>query len=277
MLLSQLIDLYLLDKSFELSSNSLVLYKTVYGRFLSLVCDKSIEELTANDFKRYLAEQETLSARSKNTHYQTLRSLFTYALDEEYTEHHIMAKVKAPRFHPEQPTPLMPDEIKAVLAYTRNKKRLDAIVKLALDTGLRVSEVTGLDAKDVDYKTGRITVVGKGNKPRTVYAGKKALKAIMVYRLNVTGSPLFLTRQGKRLHKTEIQRAIYNMAKVLDIAIHFHLFRHTYAYSAVKNGMSIATLSSVLGHSDQKITLDYVKVLQSDVQMMVNYSPLDNL
>lgn len=277
MLLSQLIDLFLLDKSFELSTNSLVLYKTVYSRFLLLVGDKSLEDITANDFKRYLAEQSTLSSRSKNTHYQTLRSLFTYALTEEHSDNHMMAKVKAPRFHPDQPTPLMPDEIKAILAYTKGKKRLDAIVKLALDTGLRVSEATSLNAADVDYKTGRISVVGKGNKPRTVYAGKKALKAIMLYRLNMTTLPLFVTRQGKRLHKTEIQRSIARMASDLEMAIHFHLFRHTYAYTAVKNGMSISSLSSALGHSDVSTTFSYVKVLQSDVQAMVNFSPLDNL
>lgn len=277
MLLSQLIDLYLLDKSFDLSSNSLVLYKTVYNRFLLLVGDKAIEDITVNDFKRYLAEQNTLSSRSKNTHYQTLRSLFTYALTEEYSDNHIMAKVKAPRFHPEQPTPLLADEIKAILAYTRSKKRLDAIVKLALDTGCRISEITAMNADSIDYKTGRISVLGKGSKPRTVYAGKKALKAIMLYRLNMTAIPLFVTRQGKRLHKTEIQRAIAKMSSDLEMHIHFHLFRHTYAYTAVKNGMSISSLSSVLGHSDVATTFSYVKVLQSDVQAMVSYSPLDNL
>ena len=117
MKLTELIQLYTLDRSFELSANSLTLYQTVFNRFVQHVGDKDITSLTASDFKGYLSSQESLSARSKNTHFQALHSLFTYCLDESYSDNHLMAKVKAPKFHPVQPSPLLADEIKRVLEY----------------------------------------------------------------------------------------------------------------------------------------------------------------
>ena len=124
-------------------------------------------------------------------------------------------------------------------------------------TGLRVSELSGLDMKDVDMVRRRVRTVGKGSKEREVVFGRLAHEALERY-LN-EGRPkmgggrtdaLFLNKSGGRLSKRSVQEMVkkYSMQST-DTKVHPHMLRHTFATPMLDGGADLRIVQELLGHS----------------------------
>ena len=141
-----------------------------------------------------------------------------------------------------------------------------AILELLYSSGLRVSELTGLDIGDLDLSGGMVRVLGKGGKERIVPVGSRAVEAIRDYltlRGELAGSgALFLNTRGERINRRSVGRIVD--AHVLRIAafkrISPHILRHTFATHLLEGGADLRAIQELLGHASLSTTQKYTHV-----------------
>ena len=160
------------------------------------------------------------------------------------------------------------DSIKTdTLAGTRNR----AIFETLYSSGVRVSELEGLNVFDVDLKRCLIRVVGKGNKERIVPIGTKAIAAIKAYRKRLqkeagigedNNTPLFLNKDQGRLTSRSIARILDKTAREcgLLIPVSPHALRHTFATHMLDAGADLRVVQELLGHKSLSTTQKYTHV-----------------
>ena len=143
-----------------------------------------------------------------------------------------------------------------------------AILEVLYATGLRVSELSGLDMKDVDMTRRRVRTIGKGSKEREVVFGKPAQEALERYinegRPKLGGrrtDALFLNRFGGRLTKRSVQEMVkrYSLQST-DTKVHPHMLRHTFATHLLDGGADLRIVQELLGHSSPATTQIYTHV-----------------
>lgn len=160
------------------------------------------------------------------------------------------------------------DSIKTdTLAGIRNR----AIFETLYSSGIRVSELEGLNVFDVDFSRCLIRVVGKGNKERIVPIGKKAVATIKEYRKRLQSEagiaeednePLFLNKDNGRLTSRSIARILNKTAREcgLLIPVSPHALRHTYATHMLDAGADLRVVQELLGHKSLSTTQKYTHV-----------------
>jgi integrase/recombinase XerC len=141
-----------------------------------------------------------------------------------------------------------------------------AILELLYSSGLRVSELTGLDVGDLDQPGGMVRVLGKGSKERIVPVGSVALTALATY-LAERGvpdeeAPLFLGSRGGRINRRTVARVVERWsARMLAFrAISPHTLRHTFATHLLEGGADLRSIQELLGHSSLSTTQKYTHV-----------------
>lgn len=145
-------------------------------------------------------------------------------------------------------------------------KRDVAILELLYGCGVRVSELTGLNLEDIDWKEHWIRVRGKGKKERQVPIGKKAVAALERYlpdRVSLTGeSALFFGTRGARITDRGVRHMVklYSTALLGDSSLHPHSFRHAYATHLLSDGADLRAIQELLGHSQLSTTQKYTQV-----------------
>ncbi len=164
--------------------------------------------------------------------------------------------------------------------------RWTAVLWVLLDTGLRLSELTGLTLERVDLEVGSARVVGKGGKERLVPIGSAALFALRRY-LDRRGGPargaVFLDDDGRPLSPTAVYKGIRSLgarAGISGVRCSPHTFRHTFATRYLLLGGDLLTLARLLGHSPHslEVTQRYVTLLDADLRAAHRrFSPGDDL
>jgi len=158
-----------------------------------------------------------------------------------------------------------------VLAY-RNR----AIFETLYSSGIRVSELAGMNALDVDFEAGLIRVFGKGRKERLVPVGTKALDAIRAYRERLfletatsgkttassENGPLFLNKHNGRLTTRSIARILQKTAVAcgLSTPVSPHMMRHSFATHMLDAGADLKAVQEILGHESLSTTQKYTHV-----------------
>ena len=149
-----------------------------------------------------------------------------------------------------------------------------AILETLYSTGIRVSEVVGLDENNIDFFAGMIKVQGKGKKERLVPIGSHALKAINEYidsksksrrngkRQGNSSGPLFLNKFGDRLTARSVARSLDKYLKMsgVNLLTSPHTFRHSYATHLLDKGADLRAVQELLGHSNLSTTQVYTHV-----------------
>ena len=148
---------------------------------------------------------------------------------------------------------------------TRLGVRDKAIMELFYSSGLRLSELVGLNLGDVDRGDRTVRVLGKGRKTRIVPVGKHALDAIARWlkeraTLAATGEQaLFVGSRGERLGPRAIQKRIAGWAKQQGLGrhVHPHLFRHSFATHLLESSQDLRGVQELLGHANISTTQVY--------------------
>lgn len=172
---------------------------------------------------------------------------------------------------------------------SKTKRRDFAIIALFLNTGMRLSELVGLNIKSFDSELVSVKVKGKGNKERVIYLNdisKSALRDYLEERLDPTTSvkdseALFISRLGTRISTKTVQWMVY---KYLDLAglgakgLSTHKLRHTAATLMYQSGnVDIRVLKDILGHEQLNTTQIYTHVIDRNIENAVKQNPLANL
>lgn len=158
------------------------------------------------------------------------------------------------------------------------------IMLLLLDTGIRISELTGIEMHDIDWKDRTIVVYGKGRKERIVPFSKILEKQLRLY-LEIRGildhDSVFVNIDNNPFQVRGIQQAIQiygREARIKGVRVSPHTFRHTFAKMYIMNGGDSFSLQQILGHTSLEIVRMYVNLFGTDVSAQhAKFSPLERL
>jgi integrase/recombinase XerC len=143
-------------------------------------------------------------------------------------------------------------------------KRNLAMFETFYSTGMRVSEMEGLNIQDIDFKSQMIKVSGKGSKERIVPVGKRALDAVKNYRIVLKENfiPVFLNKNFARLSSRSIRRTLDRIMHEcrLNIPVSPHTLRHSFATHMLDSGADLRGIQEILGHASLSTTQIYTHV-----------------
>jgi site-specific recombinase XerD len=247
----------------------------------------ALEDLDAGlvgAFLNYLETERGASVRTRNARLTAIRSLFRFAAYRHPEHAAVIQRVLAippKRTDRVLVTYLTGEEAAALLAApdrsTRTGRRDHALLLLALETGLRVSELTGLTRATVQLGTGaHVRCTGKGRKERITPLRREAravLRAWLGERGGAPSDPLFPGPKGGQLSRDAIRRLVERHVAAATLtcpslvakAVTPHTFRHTCAMNLLRHGVDTATIALWLGHEDVRTT--YSVYLHADLAL----------
>ena len=159
-------------------------------------------------------------------------------------------------------TPAKQEKLKQAPSWM--EARDTAIIELFYSTGMRLSELTGLDVADVDVIGETAKVTGKGNRERICPIGGPALEAISRYRClaAVHKGPLFINKSGRRITSRSVWAMIKNRLVQAGLPVNLspHKLRHSFATHLLDNGADLRSVQTLLGHSSLSTTQIYTHV-----------------
>ena len=144
-----------------------------------------------------------------------------------------------------------------------------AFISFLQSTGCRISEVCQLNRTDICYEKLEVTVLGKGNKERTVYFDEVTAMLLKRYlsERNDDYPALFIGKGTERLHPGGVRKRLHDLSKAAGVEnVHPHRFRRTLATNLIQHGMPIQEVATILGHDKLDTTLKYVYLDKNDVK-----------
>ena len=250
---------------------------------------RDVRDITAHHIRSYLVslQRRGLKDTTQHIHARGIRAWLNWLVMEEELAVSPMRKVAMPRLEKRLPAPFSPEEIQTLLGHCDRQSAIGArnyaIMLTLLDTGLRAAEFCGLRTGDVDMRSGLCTVLGKGQKQRTVRVGAKARGAIarmLAMRGEVEpGDPLWEGHTGEPLGIHGLQTLLHRMGRsagVMPCAP--HRFRRTFALWCLRDGMDLHSLRMLMGHSSLDVLQQYLALAGQDVERAHKaHSPVDKL
>jgi integrase/recombinase XerD len=262
-----------------LSTNTLDGYGRDLARYLDFLERHEADLLTGVSTSlilRFLGELagKGLGARSRARSLAAVRMFHKFLLTEGYATENPASRVEIPRsLHP-LPQPLAPAEVERLLSTAGGDDPLNrrdrTMLELLYATGLRVSELVGLQLSDLQLDVGYLSAFGKRSKQRIVPLGEAALSEIRLYLQEArplldregNSSFLFLNRSGKGLTRQGFWKIIKRRALEAKILKNItpHTLRHSFATHLLENGADLRSVQTMLGHADISTTQIYTHV-----------------
>jgi integrase/recombinase XerC len=230
-----------------------------------------IDAITHLHIRRYLAFLHKEHAKSSvGRKLAAIRSLFRFLLRRGEIATNPAQLVSTPKKEKKLPFHLNIDEITTLVEAPQGVETLSlrdrAILETLYSSGLRVSELTGLDMCGCDLERGSLRVLGKGGKERMVPLGSMAAEALRNYLLSRSpgplDSPLFLNSRGGRLTRRSVGRIVdrYMRHLVTMKKASPHTLRHTFATHLLEGGADLRSIQEMLGHASLSTTQKYTHV-----------------
>lgn len=235
---------------------------------------KRYTEMTAYDIRYFLAceKDRGVSGRSCENLRANISAFFQWMSTEELITKNPCAAIKPIKYTDQIRRPFADTEIDALRGACQTKKER-AIVEVLLSTGIRVSELSGLEKGDIDTHSMTVHVRhGKGDKERTTYITSVAVKHLTAYWNDraENGSAAFYNQKHSRLNAGGVRHILNCLAKrALVENVHPHRFRRTFATGLAARGMDVQDIQTLLGHSSINTTMEYV--CTSDVKTKASY------
>jgi integrase/recombinase XerC len=280
------------------SPHTLRSYESDLGQFLAFLTPPGVEAPPLQDITHLLIREFVAHLHDHNLEKSSIarklaaiRSFFKFAVREGLVLRNPARMVATPKLPKRIPSVLSAEDLNMFLdgvvarpaaASSRRKrpgagdaygllvKRDRAILELLYASGLRVSELTGLNLADMDRKEQMLRVRGKGNKERIVPYGGKAEQALEAYgsvRENILrkaghqGDPqaVFLNQLGTRLTPRSVARIVKKYVRLINVNwdLHPHSLRHAFATHLLADGADLRAIQELLGHSSLSTTQRY--------------------
>jgi len=229
---------------------------------------KKIDYLSLRKYLAYLNEKK-FSKRTVARKIACIRSFFKFLYRENIVKNNPAVSLITPKL--DKPLPTFLDEASiAKLIESANggdwlSLRDRAILETLYSTGIRVSELVGLNFDSIDFISGVVKVFGKGRKERIVPIGEQAISTVRNYCKNrpKAGAPaLFLNKSGQRITDRSIRRILDKYVKILSITenISVHSIRHSFATHLLNRGADLRSVQELLGHANLSTTQIYTHV-----------------
>ncbi len=243
--------------------------------FLKILPDaKMTSDLYVKNIEDYIkyADGAGLSASTILRRISVIRNFYTFLSGEGYIDEEVK-KIDTPKMPKRLPTVLTVDEVETLLEMpditTDSGTRDRAMLETMYATGLRVSELCSLKVSEVNFQSKIITIIGKGNKQRSVPISDFALQYLsnyvyMVRRRNPGRDTkyIFLNRGGKPISRQYFFKQVKKYAEMAGIEsdISPHTLRHCFATHLLERGAELRAVQEMLGHSNLSTTQIYTEV-----------------
>jgi integrase/recombinase XerD len=285
---------FLLDrKAQNLTKKTLDFYRLNLQTFITWLdtqAVKSVTELTPDLLRGFFVamSEKGHNAGGVRALYRTVRVFLRWYVSEfeplEWRDP--LRKVKIPKADIEPLEPVPFETVRAMLdTCTRGKftgERDRAILLFLLDTGVRAGELLALDKQDADPITGDVLIrKSKSRKPRTVFLGRQARRALRSY-LKIRDDlarALFVNDEGERLKMAGLRQVMVRRAKRAGVPVpSLHSFRRAFALAMKRAGVDLLTIARLLGHADLSVLDRYIKQDAEDLRgEHEKGSPVDGL
>lgn len=258
------------------------------------ISENHLENLQLVDFYAYLSFLENMrdnGTYAKARKVASLKSFFHYLTSKaKIILRDPTLDLESPKLGKRSPIYLTLEESKDLLAAANNRDKNSprdlCIITLFLNCGMRLSELCSINISNIKGDT--LTVVGKGNKERTIYLNKASLKALNRYLIvrneiaekviSEDKDALFISGKYRRINKRSVERIVkkyVGLAGLDEDRYTPHKLRHTSATLLHKHGgVDVKTLQEILGHENVSTTQIYVHVDDESIRKAVNSNPL---
>jgi integrase/recombinase XerC len=209
-----------------------------------------------------------LNPRSIQRRLSAARTFYEYLMREGHCSRNPALDVRAPKPRKRLPATLDADQMGRLLAFRVDDSlsaRDKAIMELFYSSGLRVSELVGLDVLGIDLADRTVRVLGKGSKTRIVPVGRQAIDALKKWLKERAGlvkpdvDALFVGRWGRPLSVRAVQLRVGAWGRRQGIGVHMHphMFRHSFATHLLESSGNLRGVQELLGHADIGTTQVY--------------------
>ncbi|MEM7481328.1 MAG: tyrosine recombinase XerC [Acidobacteriota bacterium] len=290
-LIEDFLDHLALDRN--LSPHTLRAYRTDLEGFLGFLAQDFLaiapaeltpEAVDGQGVRAYLAarHRDGVSRRTQARALSAIKSLFRWACRRGVLASNPAAAVPTPKTPKTLPRHLRPEEIEQLLGFTSSAPgeedplalRDRALLEVLYASGLRVSELVGLDWPDLDLAARVLRVLGKGGRERMVPFGREGERALRQWlavwesvrqpaeRADDSSEPVFLNYRGGRLSARSVRRVIDKRVEgaALAAGVHPHTLRHTFATHLLESGADLRAIQELLGHRSLSTTERYTHV-----------------
>jgi tyrosine recombinase XerC len=233
----------------------------------------AVDHIFIRDFLNSLY-LDNLQKSSVSRILSAIRSFFKFMVRRQKVVTNPAQLVSSPRLPKKLPPKLSESEVQSLLEAPKEKTlkslRDKAILELLYASGLRVSELVGLNESDVEWSERLVRVLGKGRKERIVPFGQYAARALEAYRIERSlkgltardddgNLPLFINLRGTRLTSRSIERflARYRTYLTPSRRVTPHTLRHSFATHLLENGADLRSIQELLGHASLRTTQKY--------------------
>ena len=272
-----------------LSANTVSAYRRDLQKFEAFAQKHklALERIGPDDLVDFLAGlyRQKLESRTVARHLVTLRNFFRFAQMQEFISSDPSMNLESPKIRRSLPGYLKLEEVERLLTQPDSSTSLGlrdrAMLEVLYSTGLRVSELIGLQVADVDIKVGCVRCIGKGDKERIVPVGRRALQMVGKYLRDARpkllgkarsggGTTLFVNRRGGPLSRVGVWKILsaYGRRAGLRVPLTPHMLRHSFATHLLERGADLRSVQLMLGHADIATTQIYTHVVEERLKQI---------
>jgi integrase/recombinase XerD len=267
--------------SFErgLAARTIQAYRRDLDRLMGFLQSRGVSDparVDQHDLREYLFHLKDggLAPSSIRRALSSMRSYFTFLLEEEVITEDPTERLESPRSWRRLPVVLSLQEVEGILAAPSSSSpaywRDRAILEMLYATGVRVSELVSMRVPDLDLGEGLVAVTGKGEKERIVPVGRAALETVTRYLNHVrpeldrgaAEGILFLNQRGGPLSRMSVWTIVKKAVEAAGVqkVVSPHTLRHTFATHLLEGGADLVAVQELLGHADISTTQIYTHI-----------------
>ncbi len=249
------------------SRHTVTNYKLDLEDFRDFLGANPLESVDYLALRKYLAvlKEKTLTARSVSRRLSTLRSFFKFLIREGFIKANPTVSISSPKQEKHLPEFLTEEEVVRLIeaaAMTDERGLRDrAILELFYSTGMRISELVGMNVADLDCIGGIAKVMGKGKKERIIPVGDHAISAVRTYleKRKKESAALFLNKNGRRISDRGVRGIVDKYMRRVSVrkGISPHTLRHSFATHLLNRGADLRSVQELLGHANLSTTQIY--------------------
>ena len=271
--LNEVLEAFYLDQMVgERSPKTIQFYREHFNKFTKKfpdLADRPFTDIKIEHIQEFLLSKNGYPY-AKAAAFRSLRALFYFALRRGIVRENIVKQIRSPKLPKDTNIPIVKQEDLRLLLRSCGPTFLGyrdrAIMLLLYDTGLRLSELTNMTFSNLDLENMEVSVLGKGNKKRTVSFDESVRKALLDYLSagKFKTDVFWLTEEMHPIKNKGIQEMLARRSKTAGLErIHPHMFRHACAVNLLEAGMNIDALMKYLGQETITVLQGYLKSLKS--------------
>ncbi len=252
------------------SQHTIINYKLDLQGFNKFIAGTALEKIDYLNLRKYLAvlKEKNFGNRTVGRRLSTLRSFFRFLCREGYIKTNPILMLSSPKLEKHLPSFMTEEEVYRLIesAFAKTPQDISglrdrAIWEVFYSSGLRISELVGLNLADIDFISGILKIRGKGKKERIVPIGTTALTTVKKYleKREKQSEALFLNHRGKRISTRGVRFLLVKYLKASGIkpGVSAHTFRHSFATHLLNHGADLRTVQELLGHANLSSTQIY--------------------